>query len=322
MDGVDTWMDQSGHAARVRADTEAIKEHMVKDFHPTLDAICGAVSGNDSVCDVQKDYLREFSPVERLVRIELAAAYRWMAKMGWSDTINNHISARIPNTDNFLLNPYGVGYDEMTASGLVRIDLHGNVIHPGYASQEYARGFVNKAGFILHSAVHEARHDLNCLVHGHDENVVAVAASPKGLLPVGQAYYSMGEITYHDYEGLAVSPSERQTICRDMGASSKVMFLRNHGYLVGGESIGECMILTYYLHKACNMQVKAAACAVVNNSEIVLPSQEVVEVAKRQTTEFDTEDGEGEASRKSNVFLKQWIYHLRSLVKEDPSFIC
>ncbi|KAK3259498.1 hypothetical protein CYMTET_31506 [Cymbomonas tetramitiformis] len=215
---------------------------------------------------------------------------------------------------------YGVGYEETTASSLVRIDIEGNVLHPGFARQTYARGKVNKAGFIVHSAVHRARPDIHVALHTHDENAIAVSCSPQGLLPVGQANYSCGDVTYHDYAGVAVLPAERETLVQDLGPKSMCMFLRNHGTLVCGESIGDCMIRCYYLHKACEQQVKAATLAAAQEGVMILPPTEVVELARAQTEAFDT-DGEGEASKASDVFLKQWIFHLRQLVESDPKFM-
>jgi len=311
----------AGHAARVAADTETIKAGIHKSAHPTMDALGDAMAGRHSSLDLTQDYLAEFSPQERLLRIELAAAYRWIAKMGWSDTINNHISAKIPGTEHFLLNPYGVGYDEITASGLVKVDINGDVLHPGYADQAYCRGHVNKAGFIIHSAVHGGRPDVHCCLHTHEENVVAVSCQAEGLLPVGQAFYALRDIKYHDYEGIAVSPDERVSLLQDLGPTSMVMFLRNHGSLVCGRSIAECIINTYYLHKCCNMQVKAAACAALSKSPLILPSPQVVQTAFNQASNFETKDGQGAASRKSEVYGKEWIYHVRRMIREDASFV-
>eukprot|EP00931_Biecheleriopsis_adriatica_P045564 TRINITY_DN26095_c0_g1_i1.p1 TRINITY_DN26095_c0_g1~~TRINITY_DN26095_c0_g1_i1.p1 ORF type:complete len:343 (-),score=64.48 TRINITY_DN26095_c0_g1_i1:203-1108(-) len=298
----------------------AVKAVAPPIFHATLDAMAQALTSVDETLGASK-WLSEFSPVERLLRMELAAAYRWVYKQGWSDTINNHISAKIPGTEHFLLNPYGLGYDEVTASSLVKVDLQGNVVHPGHATIEYVRGHVNKAGFIIHSCIHSCRPDLQCVLHTHAPDVVAVSATRQGLLPVGQAFAVVGAVAYHDYEGVAVSPSERETLARDFGPNSKVMLLRNHGCLVGGRSVAECIILAYYLHVACEMQVKAAACTAAAGGAVVLPSQDVVDLARQQTEAFETSNGEGQASRASEVKGLQWIYHLRSLVKADSSFL-
>jgi adducin len=219
---------------------------------------------------------------ENSTRIELAAAYRLVHMFGWEELIYNHITCRIHaaksnEPERFLINPYGMGFDEVTASSLITVDTEGNVIDSGTGS-----GRVNAAGFLIHSAVHEARKDAHCVIHVHQEDVVAVGARPEGLVPVGQAYYALGEITKHDYEGLALLENEKESIVRDLGERSKVMILKNHGCVTLGSTVAEAFIKLYFLVRACQQQVKAGPTA-------LLPRKHVQEMATEQAMGFNAE---------------------------------
>ena len=184
-------------------------------------------------------------------RVDLAALYRLVALHGWDDMIYTHISARIPGPDHqFLINPYGMYFGEMTASSLVKIDLEGNILQ----DTPY---FINPAGFTIHSAIHAARDDAKFVMHLHSDQGVAVAAQKEGLLPLSQhACIVLPRLAYHDYEGIALNLDERERLVADIGDKT-LMLLRNHGTLSVGESAADCWTGMYYLERACQMQVMA-----------------------------------------------------------------
>jgi ribulose-5-phosphate 4-epimerase/fuculose-1-phosphate aldolase len=196
------------------------------------------------------------SDAEKQVRIDLAAAYRLAQLNGWDELIYNHISARVPGPeDHFLLNPYGLSFDEVTASNLVKVDLDGNII----GNSDYP---INGAGFTIHSAIHAARHDAGCVLHLHTEAGVAVSMLEEGLLPLSQtAMLFHGRVAFHEYEGIALDLDERKRLIADLGDRS-AMILRNHGTLVTGRNVGEAYVQMYLLEKACKSQLQAMACNV------------------------------------------------------------
>ncbi|ESQ78848.1 class II aldolase/adducin family protein [Asticcacaulis sp. YBE204] len=201
------------------------------------------------------------SPAEWQIRKDLAALYRLVALFGWDDTIFTHISARVAakdslidgavsEVDHFLINPYGVFFEEMTASALIKIDLDGNMVGQ-------ADGFVNPAGFTIHSALHAACRDAHFVIHLHTDAMTGVSAQKEGLLPLTQNALLLGpHLAYHDYEGVAVEHSERQRIVADLG-DKKIMLLRNHGALAYGSSAGEAFTMIYFLEQACRQQIAA-----------------------------------------------------------------
>jgi ribulose-5-phosphate 4-epimerase/fuculose-1-phosphate aldolase len=194
------------------------------------------------------------SQEEWQARVDLAALYRLVALYGWDDMIYTHISARIPGPDHqFLINPYGLFFDEITASSLVKIDLEGNVL----SETPY---FINPAGFTIHSAVHAARDDAHYVMHLHSDQGVAVSAQREGLLPLSQhALVVLPKLAYHDYEGIALNHDERERLVADLGDKS-VMLLRNHGTLAVGATAGDCWTSMFYLERACKQQVMALSC--------------------------------------------------------------
>ncbi len=185
------------------------------------------------------------------VRVDLAALYRLVSLYGWDDMIYTHISARLPGPDHhFLINPYGLFFDEMTASSLVKIDLQGNVL------QETSY-FINPAGFTIHSAVHAAREDAHYVMHLHSDQGVAVSAQKEGLLPLSQhALIVLPGLAYHDYEGIALNVEEKDRLVADLGSAS-LMLLRNHGTLAVGKTAADCWTGMFYLERACKQQVMA-----------------------------------------------------------------
>jgi len=188
------------------------------------------------------------------MRVDLAACYQLAALYKWTDLIYTHFSARVPGTEDFLINAYGLMFDEITASNLVRIDARGKVI-----DDPLDLGY-NEAGFVIHGCVHEARPEVNCVIHTHTRAGVAVSAMKCGLLPISQhAMRVQQQCTYHDYEGIALDMGERARMAHDLGKTSKVMILRNHGLLTLGETVREAFELMYYLDCACQIQVDAMA---------------------------------------------------------------
>jgi ribulose-5-phosphate 4-epimerase/fuculose-1-phosphate aldolase len=188
------------------------------------------------------------------MRVDLAAAYQLASIYKWTDLIYTHFSARVPGTEDFLINPYGMMFDEITASNLVKIDVEGKII-----DDPLDMG-VNEAGFIIHSCIHKARPEINCVIHTHTRSGVAVSAMKCGLLPISQhAMMIQAEMTYHDYEGVALYLEEQERMARDLGKTSKAMILRNHGVLALGETVRQAFEVMYYLDCACQIQVDAMA---------------------------------------------------------------
>jgi ribulose-5-phosphate 4-epimerase/fuculose-1-phosphate aldolase len=192
-------------------------------------------------------------PEEWALRCDLAAAYRLVALFKWDDLVFTHISARVPGPqEHFLINPYGLMFEEITASSLVKIDAQGNAVEPSPFP-------VNPAGFTIHSAVHAARHDITCVLHTHSLNGVAVSAQREGLLPISQqSIFIIGDIGYHDYEGVALNDDEKPRLVRDL-ASHKYLMLRNHGLLTVGATVAEAWQAMYLFEAACTIQVRAQA---------------------------------------------------------------
>jgi ribulose-5-phosphate 4-epimerase/fuculose-1-phosphate aldolase len=188
------------------------------------------------------------------LRVDLAAAYQLAAIYKWTDLIYTHFSARAPGSENYLINPYGLMFDEISASNLVKIDPAGKVL-----DDPSGMGY-NEAGFVIHGCVHAARPEIHCVIHTHTRAGVAVSAMKCGLLPISQhAMRVQGEVTYHDYEGIALDLDERTRMARDLGKTSKAMILRNHGLLALGETVREAFEVMYYLDTACQIQIDACA---------------------------------------------------------------
>jgi ribulose-5-phosphate 4-epimerase/fuculose-1-phosphate aldolase len=197
-------------------------------------------------------------PDEWALRVDLAACYRLVALYGWSDLVFTHISAKLPATvsgedHQFLINPYGLMFDEITASSLVKIDMQCNKLdaenpHP-----------VNPAGFVIHSAVHEARHDANCVLHTHTRAGVAVSAQKEGVLPISQqSTFVLASLAYHGYEGVAIRDDEKLRLQKDLGGANYLM-LRNHGLLSVGKTIADAFLQMYTFENTCRIQVDALA---------------------------------------------------------------
>ena len=241
--------------------------------------------------------------VEWQARCDLAALYRLVAHFRMTDLIDTHISLRIPGPEHhFLINRYGVIFDRMKASDLVRIDEHGQVVN---GHEENSR--VNAAGFVIHSAIHMARADLNCVIHTHTAAGMAVSAQEHGLLPITQhALKFYGKLAYHTYEGIALSMDERDRLVADLG-THKAMILRNHGLLVGGKSVAHAFHELHFLERACQAQIQALS----GNSKLITPSEEVCRLAAQQ---FDREEAE-------EIIQLSWKATL-TLIEEQRASYC
>ena len=240
------------------------------------------------------------SDEEWAIRVDLAAAYRLVAHYGWDDLIFTHLSARIPGPEHhFLLNPYNLMFEEVTASSLVKVDVHGNPVDP-------TPFITNPAGFTIHSAVHMAREDAHAVMHLHTPHGQAVSAHAEGLLPLTQtAMLVRGDLAFHDYEGVAVDLDERERIVADLGTKS-AMLLRNHGTLAVGRNVGEAFVKLYFLERACQAQIYALSAGDnVNN-----PPQGAPEVAAEQ----------GAAGLTMAANLLAWPALLRKAHRLDPAF--
>jgi ribulose-5-phosphate 4-epimerase/fuculose-1-phosphate aldolase len=240
------------------------------------------------------------APEEWQARTDLAAAYRAVAMYGWDDLVFTHISARVPGPGHhFLINPYGMLFEEITASSLVKIDLAGKKV----SDSPYD---INPAGFTIHSAVHEAREDAHCVMHLHTVEGVAVSCQKGGLLPISQqSLYPMMGLAYHDYEGVALNPEEKVRLVRDLDGNN-TMILRNHGLLTCGPTVADAFLFMYILQKACEVQVRAQA----GGAELVPIAQPIVDGIRKSAKEV---------LRGSGGMLA-WPGILRKLDRLDPSW--
>jgi ribulose-5-phosphate 4-epimerase/fuculose-1-phosphate aldolase len=221
---------------------------------------------------IEASVLDRISDEERAVRVDLAAAYRLVAHFGWDDLIFTHLSARVPGPEHhFLINPYGMMFEEITASSLVKVDLDGNIVEP-------SPYFINPAGFTIHSAIHAAREDAHCVMHLHTVAGVAVSAQAEGLLPLNQTAMILdGAIAFHEYEGIALNHDERPRLVADLG-DKDVMLLRNHGTLTLGKTVKSAFLSMYFFEKACATQVASLA----GNREIHWPKPEIQQLVRQQ----------------------------------------
>lgn len=253
-----------------------------------------------STAEKQKSLRQQVPEPEWQVRVDLAAAYRLVAHYGWDDLIFTHLSARVPGPEHhFLINPYGMMFEEITASSLVKINLQGEIVMP-------SPYFINPAGFTIHSAVHAAREDALCVIHLHTDYGIAVSAQKDGLLPVSQqSLFALASLSYHEYEGLALNEDEKSRLVADLGNKSNLI-LRNHGLLTVGKTAAEAFLSMYILERACRIQILAQA-----GGRTLLPVAEPII--------------KGVAAQLSAVTVGQgaqltWPGLLRKLDRMDPSF--
>jgi ribulose-5-phosphate 4-epimerase/fuculose-1-phosphate aldolase len=215
------------------------------------------------------------SAAEWEARVDCACAYRLVRHFGMDDLIYNHISARVPGTEEFLLNPFGLLYEEICASSLIKVDLKGEVLW----QPEWPKGLeytFNLAGFVIHGAIHEARPDVHCIIHTHSLAGMAVASLERGLLPMTQTAMRFSRVAYHDYEGVVLEMDERKRLIANLG-DADVMLLRNHGTLAVGKSVAEAFNNMYRLERACRTQLLAQAA----NDRMLLPPAAVIEKTNR-----------------------------------------
>lgn len=233
---------------------------------------------------------------EQELRVQLAAAYRLIDRFQMSDLIDTHISARLPDSEGFLLNPFGMMFHEITSSSLVKVDFQENAIN----SQGWS---VNPAGFAIHSAIYSARTDVNCVLHTHSRFGTAVSMLECGLLPASQfALLFYNRVAYHDYEGVALDLAERERLVQDL-ENKDVMILRNHGLLTVGQTIAEAFILMFYLEKACETQILAQS----TGSPLIVPPEEVCEASMQ-------------GQNVAGLVQLQWNALIRLLDRDDPSY--
>lgn len=240
------------------------------------------------------------SDEEWAIRVDLACAYRMVGYYGWDDLIFTHLSARIPGPEHhFLLNPYQLMFEEVTASSLVKVDVQGNPVDP-------TPFITNPAGFTIHSAIHMAREDAHAVMHLHTPAGQAVAAHGEGLLPLTQtAMLIRQDVAFHDYEGVAVDLDERERLVANLGDKS-AMILRNHGTLAVGKNVGECFVKLYFLERACQAQVMALSAG----EDINMPPQGAPEVTAEQ----------GAMGLNVAANLLAWPALKRKAYRLDPSF--
>ena len=237
---------------------------------------------------------------EQEMRVQLAAAYRVADFLGWSELIYTHISVRIPGPEHhFLINPYGLSFDEVTASSLVKIDVHGNKV----SESKYS---ANKAGFVIHSAIHMARPDAACVWHMHTLAGMALAAQEEGLLPVHMYSHNFwNRVGYHDFEGPSMRLDERARLVKSLG-STQALILRNHGLLTLGRTIPEAFIRFWRLNRACEIQLAAQA------ARLRVPSPEVCEQSFRMGEEFLTDQ--------ADLGVLEFEAILRKIERKDDSY--
>ena len=250
---------------------------------------------------VNRSSIREKASAEQWAkRVDLAAAYRLVHLYGMDEMIANHISARVPGKDGvFYINPYGMLYEQMRASCFIELDLDGNVV---FNPTEHG---INQAGFVLHSAVHRARHDVDCVIHTHTLAGMAVSAMKCGLLPLAQTAMRFIDVGYHDYEGVALNLEEQARVVRDLG-NRDAMILRNHGLLVCGPSIPEAFNNIFRLERACQLLVMALSC----NTELSMPPRDLIEATSRLY----------QPGVRRRFGVMEWPALLKKLDSIDPSF--
>ncbi|QBY03774.1 class II aldolase/adducin family protein [Thalassotalea sp. HSM 43] len=249
---------------------------------------------------VERNLQTKVSDIEWQTRLDLAACYRLVADMGWDDLIYTHISARIGDSEEFLINAFGVAFDEVTASNLVKIDIDGNILDGG----EFQ---INPAGFTIHSAIHQVRHDAACVLHLHTPATIAVASQRQGLLPVSQyAMFSLPSLSYHDYEGLAVNPAEKQRLQHNLDNNNHLL-LRNHGGLTLGPSIADAFMRFYDLNRACEIQLQLQA----SGQELINIPQHIIDNIFKQANIVHSGKTGGQ---------KAWPAMMRKAYRLDPGF--
>lgn len=247
---------------------------------------------------------QKMSEAEWQMRIDLAACYRLVDLYGWSDLLATHLSARVPDVDDqFLINPFGLMFDEMTASDLIKVEEDGTEL----SASEYS---INPAGFVIHSAVHMARPEVACVMHTHTAAGVSVATQEDGLLPLTQqALAVMAQSSYHDYEGIAFDLAERERLANDLG-DNKVLFLRNHGLLTVGNTVAEAFMWMYRAERACRFQLAFQQAGVKAKD---IPS-ETVDLTIERNRQANAPGGYRQ------IGVLEWPALMRKLNRENPGY--
>lgn len=246
--------------------------------------------------------MKDRCPVaEWQARVDLAACYRLVEMYGMADMMANHISSHVPGEKGaFLINPYGMMYEEITASSLIKVDAAGRQLEEG----PYP---VNPAGFTIHSAVHAARHEAGCVLHTHSLNGVAVSAQAQGVLPISQhSIFVLNSLGYHDYEGVALRDEEKPRLVQDLGSNNYLM-LRNHGLLTLGRTVADAFVAMYFFEAVCTIQIRAQA----GGGELTRVHPEIIEGAGRQAAQVTKGLGAGGLS---------WPGLLRRLDRRSPGY--
>ncbi len=245
----------------------------------------------------------QVSPAEWQARVDLAACYRLVEHYGMADMMANHISSRVPGEESFLINPYGMMYEEITASCLIKVDHAGNILSkPDFGDLNYG---INKAGYVIHSAVHEARPEVACVIHTHSWASMAVSALQCGLLPITQTAMRFLKIGYHDYQGVVLNLDEQESLLRDLG-QGEALILRNHGVLTVGRTVGEAFNWMHRVELACRSQIGAMSCQT--------PLQTVAPAVLEETW------SNYQPGTRRPYGVMEWPALLRKLDRMDPSF--
>ena len=246
-------------------------------------------------------------PAEWALRVQLAAAYRIIDHLGWSELIWTHTTVRVPGPEHhFLINPYGFRFDEVCASNLVKVDMHGNIL--GDQNQE-----INPAGFVIHSAIHMTRPDAQCIMHTHTTAGMAIAALEEGLLPISM--YSLGyydRVAYHDFEGPSLDLDERRRLADNLG-DKHVLILKNHGLLACGQTVAQAFVRMFRLERACQVQLAAQS----TGSPMVIPPKKICELSAELSDDFLVAEGDKGYSRNPNP---EFAALVRLMDKKDASF--
>ncbi|KAL2813860.1 Adducin-related protein [Aspergillus granulosus] len=287
------------------------KRSFSSEFSPQTYAPDAQYSSDHVSKLLKTSILSEFPEQEAKARIELAATYRLFGLKGWNENIYGHLTAKVHESDgseSFLINPFGLLYSEVTASSLIKVGADGSVKHPGVTNGLFG---INDAGFVIHSAIHRARPDLQSVMHCHYPSAAGVSSLKQGFLELAQTSHQVGPIAYHDYQGVVVDRNEQKSLAEDMGEKN-IMFLRNHGVITAGSSIGAAWYLMYQLLAATDIQSHASACALGDIQNLNMPSDRTV----NKTYEVMHKKGFSGAA----YGIKELSAYMRLLDKFDSSY--
>lgn len=265
-----------------------------------------AASANSMTSSEHSNTPAGMSNNEWSTRVDLAAAYRLIHHHGWTSQVYNHITARIPESEELLINPFGHAYDEITPQNLVKIDIEGNKLDDNPWP-------INAAGYTIHSALHSARPDLQCVLHTHSQNATAICCLEEGFIPLTQMGCMFHErVGTHEFEGIALDLAERESLVADLGSSNHTLLLYNHGLIVGGPSIAHAFTRLYHFEDCAGVQLKAMA-AVAGGGTLKRPALDAVLKTREQ---FESGASQGGAA----VLLPEWPAYLRMLDRMYPGW--